>query len=130
MVAVLGRRPTLAGLITIVGGFFILVGGLFLALFGIVLVDLHVPGGRLFFIGAIDGLVTILVGALIVALPPAKTALGIAAIVLAFVSLPFALGGFLIGFLLTVVGGGLAIAWRPFVLVAGPPPGGPQPPWS
>ena len=67
--------------------------------------------------------------ALMVAIPPAKSALGIAAIVLAFLSLPFALGGFVVGFFLTAVGGSLAIVWRPFVIVAGTP-NGPQPPWS
>ncbi len=129
MVAIVSRRPVAAGLLTMLGGGFILLGGLVLAVAGFVLAHFHISAGRLFYIGAVDGLVTILIGALIVAIPPAKSALGIAAIVLAFLSLPFALGGFVVGFFLTAVGGSLAIVWRPFVIVAGTPHG-PQPPWS
>ena len=123
-------RPWVAGVLTIVGGFFILAGGFFFALVGAVLAIFGLGSG-LFLVGLLVGLATVVVGLLMVALPSGHTAWGILGIVLAIVSIPVALGGFLLGFLLTLVGGILAVKWRrpaeAFITVEGhkvPPPAG------
>jgi len=53
------------------------------------------------------------VGFLMIALPSAHVVWGILAIVFALASIGVALGGFLVGFLLTLIGGILALAWKP-----------------
>ncbi len=109
-------RPVGAGILTILGGLFILIGGTIVALIGgIVSAFLGFFSG-LWLIGLLVGALTCLVGLLMVAIPSAHGVWGVLAILFALVSLPFALGGFLLGFLLTIVGGILALRWRP------PPP--------
>jgi len=104
-------RPIAAGVLTLLGGFFILLGGVVFALIGAVFAVFGFVSG-IFLLGLIVGLVTLLVGVLMLAVPSGHTAWGAIAVVLAIVSLPVALGGFLIGFLLTLIGGLLAFAWK------------------
>jgi len=91
---------------------FILVGGSLVAVLGLVFALFGLFSG-LFVVGLIIGLLTVLVGILMLAVPGAHSYWGVFAIVLALVSIPFALGGLVLGFLLAVVGGWLAIAWKP-----------------
>jgi len=121
-------RPWGAGVLTILGAFFILAGGFFVALVGAVLAIFGV-GSELFLLGLLVGLMTLVVGLLMIALPSGHMVWGILAIGLAVVSIAVALGGFLLGFLLTLLGGILAVRWRRpaerFVTVEGhrvPPP--------
>ncbi len=123
-------RPLVAAVLTIVGGVFIALGGLVLAVFGTVLAVLLGIHSGWFFLGLAIGLVTILLGALMLVLPPARTPLGIVTIVLAVLSVPFAFGGFVVGFLLAVAGGTLAIAGKASGHVGGAPPSGAAPPWT
>ena len=123
-------RPVAAGILTIVGAFFILAGGVFFALVGTVLALFGFFSG-LFLLGLLVGFLTLIAGLLMLAVPAGHTIWGVLAIVLALVSLPVALGGFLIGFILTLVGGILAVTWRRpaerVLTVEGhrvPPPGG------
>ena len=100
-------------MLTIVGGLFILGGGLVFALVGAIL-SLYGVWSGLFLIGVLVGLLTLIVGVLMIAVPSAHSLWGILALLFAFVSIPFALvGGFVIGFLLTLIGGILALTWRP-----------------
>ena len=48
-----------------------------------------------------------------IALPSAHVVWGILAILFALVSIGVALGGFVVGFLLTLIGGILALTWKP-----------------
>ena len=87
------------------GAILALVGGLLAAVFGL--------ASGLFFVGLIVGLLTVLVGILLVAVPRGHSVWGSLAIVFAFVSIPFALGGFVVGFVLALIGGILGLLWRP-----------------
>jgi len=104
-------RPIGAGVLTIIGGFFILLGGFVFALIGAVLAVFGFVSG-VFFLGLLVGFLTLIVGFLMLAVPSGHTVWGVLAVVLALVSIPVALGGFLIGFLLTLIGGVLALTWK------------------
>jgi len=104
-------RPVGAGVLTIIGGFFVLIGGaafavlgLFFAIFGVV--------SRLFLLGLLVGVLILLMGVLMVALPSAHSVWGFLTICLAVASIPFAFGGLIVGFVLTLFGGILAVRWR------------------
>jgi hypothetical protein len=104
-------RPVGAGVLTIIGGFFILLGGFVFALIGAIFAVLGFVSG-IFLLGLLVGFLTIIIGFLMLAVPSAHTVWGILAIVFSLVSLPVALGGFVIGFLLTLIGGILALTWK------------------
>ncbi|MGI0130525.1 MAG: DUF6114 domain-containing protein [Thermoplasmata archaeon] len=123
-------RPVGAGVLTILGGFFIVGGGLAFALIGSLFAIFGLVSG-IFLLGILVGLVTLIVGVLMIALPSGHFVWGGIAIVLAFVSIPVAFGGFIVGFVMTLLGGILAVRWRrpiqPYVLGEGrpvPPPSG------
>jgi len=97
--------------LTIVGGFFILAGGLFFALVGVVFALFGLVSG-IFLLGLLVGLLTLVMGLLMMAVPSGHTLWGIVAVILALVSIPVALGGFILGFLLALIGGVLAIRWK------------------
>jgi hypothetical protein len=124
-------RPLAAAILTIVGGTFIAIGGIVLATIGTILaitIGLH---SALFYVGLVAGLLTIAMGGLMLLVPSANTVLGIATIVLAVISIPFAFGGFVIGFLLALFGGVLATLWKPLVVRRREAvPSGPAPPWT
>jgi hypothetical protein len=122
-------RPIGAGVLTIIGGFFVLLGGLVFALVGVLFAVFGLVSG-VFLLGLLVGFLTLLVGVLMLAVPSGHTVWGILAICLALASIPVALGGFILGFLLTLIGGILAMTWKPpverVVTVEGhsvPPPG-------
>lgn len=109
-------RPVAAGIVTILGGLFILVGGAVVALVGGIISAFLGFFSGLWLIGLFVGALTCLIGLLMMAVPSAHAVWGSLAILFALVSLPFALGGFVVGFLLAIVGGVLALRWHP------PPP--------
>ena len=104
-------RPVGAGVLTILGGCFILLGGFAFALVGAVLAVLGFPS-EVFLLGLLVGFLTIVLGFVMLAVPSGHAVWGILAIVFALVSLLVAFGGFLIGFLLTLIGGILAVTWK------------------
>jgi hypothetical protein len=104
-------RPVAAGVLTIIGGFFVLVGGVAFALLGAVLTLFGIVSG-IFLIGLLAGLLILAMGGLMLAVPSGHTVWGVLTIGLALVSILVAFGGFLIGFLLTILGGILALRWR------------------
>lgn len=105
-------RPVAAGVLTIVGGFFILGGGILVAILGAVLAAFGFFSG-FFFVGLGLGLLTIIVGVLMIAIPSGHLLWGALAIVFAVASIPFALGGVILGFILALVGGIVAVRWKP-----------------
>lgn len=104
-------RPVGAAVLTILGGLFIIGGGLIFAFVGALFAVLGFVSA-FFLLGLLVGVLALIVGLLMVVVPSGHTVWGILAIVLALASLPFALGGFVIGFLLTLVGGILALRWK------------------
>jgi hypothetical protein len=114
-----GERPFWAGL-------FVILGGLPIAYFPYANLQI---GHLTLAMATTAGAGSLIIGVLLVVLGVSlwfqkhvRTFAGVAAILLALVSLPVSnLGGFLIGFLLALVGGAMAVSWAP-----GPPPQ-PQP---
>jgi hypothetical protein len=110
------ERPIGAAVLTIIGGFFILIGGLIWAVVGALFFAFLGVLAGLFFVGLAIGLLTIVLGGLMIAMPRLHAIWGVLAIVMALLSWPFALGGIFLGFLLALIGGILALLFKP-----GPP---------
>jgi Family of unknown function (DUF6114) len=126
-----GQTPTAGAILSLVGGIFILLGGLLIAAIGAVFS--FILGGLtgLFFVGLLLGILIIVLSVLMFVAPRLKVAWGALVIVLAIVSIPFAaLGGFVLGFILCLVGGILAIVHKAPAPMMGapmmPPPGAPM----
>ncbi|MCT4354344.1 DUF6114 domain-containing protein [Streptomyces sp. Je 1-79] len=106
-----GSRPFWAGLFT-------MIGGVPIAYFPYA--DLRL-GNMTIAMATTGGAGALIIGVLLVTLgltmwfqPIVRVFAGVAAIVLALVSIPVSnLGGFFMGFLLALVGGGLSVAWVP-----------------
>ncbi|MDT9689779.1 DUF6114 domain-containing protein [Streptomyces sp. P9(2023)] len=106
-----GGRPFWAGLFT-------MIGGVPIAYFPYA--DLRL-GNMTIAMATTGGAGALIIGVLLVTLgltmwfqPIVRVFAGVAAIVLALVSIPVSnLGGFFMGFLLALVGGGLSVAWAP-----------------
>ncbi|MER6436099.1 MULTISPECIES: DUF6114 domain-containing protein [unclassified Streptomyces] len=106
-----GERPFWAGL-------FVLLGGFPIAYFPYANLQIgHLTLAMATTAGAGSLIIGVLLGVLGVSLwfqRHVRTFAGVAAILLALVSIPVAnLGGFLIGFLLAMVGGAMAVSWAP-----------------
>lgn len=69
--------------------------------------------GSILFVGFFLGGLTLLMGVLGFIMPRLSTLLGILAIFSSVLSIMGALGGFLIGTILGIVGGSMLIAWKP-----------------
>jgi hypothetical protein len=106
-------RPIGAAVLTFVGGFFILIGGIGLAFVGVFFFAIFGKYSSFFLVGIVLGLLTMAFGALLLALPRLHVVWGVLVIVMAFLSLVFALAGFFLGFLLALIGGILALTYRP-----------------
>jgi hypothetical protein len=120
--------PTAGAILSLIGGIFVLLGGFIVAVFG-VFVSLFFPRlGAVFFLGLVIGLLIIALAILLFVLPRLRVAWGALIIVLAFVSWPFALGGLFLGFLLSLIGGILAITYKAPVMMMQPPMGQPMMP--
>ena len=105
--------PVAGGVLALLGSLLVLFVGAALALIGGFL--LFLPVGflaGLFFLGLWIGLLMLVFSILIFAVPSLKSAWGTAVIVLSVLSLPFALGGLLFGFLFGLIGGILTILHR------------------
>lgn len=100
-------------MLTFVGGFFILVGGLVLAFVGVLFFAFLGAFSGLFLIGLVLGLLTMVFGGLMLAMPRLHLLWGVLVILMALLSIPFALGGFFLGFLLALIGGILAVIYKP-----------------
>ncbi|MBW5483123.1 DUF6114 domain-containing protein [Streptomyces bambusae] len=114
-----GKRPFWAGLFTLLGGALIVYFPYADFRLGNVAIAMGTPGGA----GSlIIGILLITLGVALWFQQAIRVFAGVAAILLALVSLPVSnLGGFFIGFLCSLVGGALALAWAPGVPVAEEP---------
>jgi hypothetical protein len=123
------ERPTVAFGLTLAGGIIIILAGLAVMAVGAILT---------FFIGGIAGifgLVGVVWGVLIVicasmlrSRPQQHVELGVAIIVLSLLSWVGSFGGFFLGFLLALVGGIMALVWKPSFATIATPYASPVPP--
>jgi hypothetical protein len=112
------ERPTAAMVLSIIGGVFVIIGGVTEVWLGAFFSAIPFgPGGGLYFLlgflGVAVGVLTIVVGILLEVQPHNHTVWGILLVVFAIISLSSFFGGYFLGFVLTLVGGILAITWRP-----------------
>jgi drug/metabolite transporter (DMT)-like permease len=122
------RRPGLAAVLSVLGGTLILLA----AFWWLWTTNLHatVPPTRydlrveaLAIVGMIVGGITILCGYLLVVVPRSHFGLGLGLVLLSFLSLGTALvGALFLGFLLTLIGGVLALAFHPDLAYYPSPP--------
>jgi hypothetical protein len=111
------EAPTAAFGLALAGGIIIVLAGLVVMLVG-ALVTLFVAG-----VGGIFGLIGVIWGILIIAFasllrsrPEQHVGYGVAIVIFAILSWVGAFGGFVIGFILALIGGILAIVWKPGVV--------------
>lgn len=118
--------PTTAAVLTLVGGIFVLLVGLALAALGSIL-SFFIGGlAGLFFIGLILGILIIIFAILLFVKPEMRKIWGILIILMAILTLPFDLGGAGIGFILSLIGGILAITYKPPIMMGQPMMGQPM----
>jgi hypothetical protein len=104
--------------LAIIGGVFILLGGLFeLAVASVISAfTFGVVGGSLVAFGALGtvlGILIIVLAALLYVNTEHHTIFGVLILVFSVISLTSFLGGFVLGFILALIGGILAITWKP-----------------
>ncbi|MFD8390445.1 DUF6114 domain-containing protein [Streptomyces sp. NPDC059680] len=115
-----GARPFWAGLFTMLGGFLILYFPYAHLQLGHLTMTMGTPGGSS---SLIIGALLMVLGVTLWIQLHIRVFAGVAAILLALVSIPLSnIGGFIVGFLFSLIGGAMAVAWAP-----GAPPQ-PQPP--
>ncbi len=112
------KRPTGAMILAIVGGIFILIGGLVLVEIGSIFSSLTfgLVGGSVIALGAVGaliGILTIVCGVLLNVRPEQHAIFGALILVFAIISWVTAFGGFFLGFLLALIGGILALVFKP-----------------
>ncbi|MGW4566511.1 DUF6114 domain-containing protein [Streptomyces sp. NPDC004561] len=115
-----GTRPFWAGLFVMLGGFFILYFPYAHLQLGHLTMTMGTPGGS----GSlIIGVLLMVLGITLWFQQHTRVFAGVAAILLALVSIPMSnIGGFIIGFLCSLVGGAMAVAWAPAAPPQSQPP--------
>ncbi len=109
-------RPVAAFVLSLIGGIIILLVGLLIGLIGfIVTVPLGGIGAVIGVLGLAWGIIIIIGAALLYSRPEQHTAWGVIILVFSIVSWYGTLGGFFIGFILALIGGILAITWKPTI---------------
>ncbi len=123
------EKPTAAFVLSLIAGIFILLGGLVIAALGALLASFFFGVGIvLAIIGLAFGII-VLVGAIMLYMQPEQhVTWGVIILVFSILSIFTALGGFFIGLILGIIGGALAISWKPQqMMMPGYPPGYPAP---
>jgi len=110
-------RPTAAMVLAIIGGLFILLSGIWLAEVGSILSLLTsgLGGGVLILLGAFGavlGVLILVLGVLVYIQPQHHVVFGALILLLSIISLT-SLGGFILGFILALIAGILALVWKP-----------------
>lgn len=117
----MGEKPTAAMVLSIIGGIFVLLGGLFIAFLGSIIGSLNIVGGGaasstllvLGLVGVIFGIIMAVGGVMMYKNPQSHTMWGAIVLVLSIFSWVVAVGGLFIGFLLGLIGGILALVFKP-----------------
>jgi VIT1/CCC1 family predicted Fe2+/Mn2+ transporter len=100
------KRPFTGGILCILSGIIIL-------WVPAQLYEVAAAPGSMIVVGLLLGGLTLLMGVLSFIMPKLSTLLGTIAILTASLSIMGALGGFLIGTILGIIGGSFCIAWKP-----------------
>jgi Family of unknown function (DUF6114) len=88
----------------------VVAGGIFVLLMGLATAT---PDAPLSYLSVYGGPVGILLGALLIAAPGLRRAIGVLSVVLAALSIPYSYGGLVVGAFLLAFGGVLAFVWEP-----------------
>ncbi len=106
-----------AYILSLIGGIFVLLGGLLVIVLGTILSRFNIGIGFLGFmagiIGMIWGILIIIIAIQLKKDPSNHMTYGILLIIFSILSFLGAMGGFVIGFILTLIGGILAIIYNP-----------------
>ena len=140
----MAEKPTAAFVLSLIGGIFILIGAIFLLVTAIPFLLGQVPEveapigifaflGGLLAVGSIIGLISgilIIIGAIMINSGERGKVRngGILVLIFSIISLIFSVGGFFIGFILGLIGGILALTWKPKEVPTRPVTATPPPP--
>jgi len=128
----MAEKPTAAFVLSLIGAIFILINSIIIAIAG-AFIALFLPGigAAIAIIGLIIGIIALVGAIMINSTEPGKVKTGgIIVLIFSIISLIIG-GGFFIGFLLGLIGGILALTWKPPakpVEVKETPPSPPPPP--
>ncbi|GAB1337893.1 DUF6114 domain-containing protein [Streptomyces sp. E-15] len=115
-----GARPFWAGLFVMLGGFLILYFPYGHLQLGHLTLTMGTPGGSS---SLIIGVLLIVLGIILWFQQHIRVFAGVAAILLGLVSIPMSnMGGFVVGFFFSLIGGAMAVAWAPGVPAQATPP--------
>ncbi|MHB1708950.1 MAG: DUF6114 domain-containing protein [Thermoplasmataceae archaeon] len=107
-------KPVAAFVLSLIGGIFVLLGGIIIAVLGAALTFfIGGIGGIYGLFGIIFGIIIIVGSAMLYSNPDKHTLWGAIILVFSIVSWFGSYGGFVIGFLLGLIGGILAMVWKP-----------------
>jgi Family of unknown function (DUF6114)/zinc-ribbon domain len=117
----LGDKPTAAMVLSLIGGIFVIFGGATLAFAGSLISSLSIAGAgsasstllALGLVGVIFGIIMIVGGVMMYSNPKSHTMWGAIVLVLSILSWVTAIGGYVIGFILGLIGGILALVFKP-----------------
>ncbi|HEV2121002.1 MAG TPA: DUF4064 domain-containing protein [Candidatus Bathyarchaeia archaeon] len=128
----MGDKPTAAMVLSLIGGIFVILGGAFIAFVGSLvssfgyLANGGSSGGAAVtafgVVGIIMGLIMIVGSFMLYSKPTNAKMWGIIILILSILSWVTAVGGLVIGFILGLIGGILAIMYKPSTASATPPP--------
>jgi hypothetical protein len=116
--------------LSLIGGLFVIFGGAALAFAGSIIGSLNITGAgsasntvlALGVVGVIMGIIMVVGGFMLYSKPTSAKMWGVIVLVLSIISWVTAIGGFFIGFLLGLIGGILAITFKPTMAPGAPPP--------
>jgi hypothetical protein len=128
----LADKPTAAMVLSLLGGIFVILGGLFIAFVGSFVASFGYlangganPGTVVTIVGVVGiifGLIMIVGAVMMYSNPTSAKMWGIIVLVLSILSWFTAVGGLVIGFLLGLIGGILAIVFKPSMVPGAMPP--------
>ena len=126
----MGDKPTAAMVLSLIGGLFVIFGGAALAFAGSLIGSFNVTGAgsasstvlALGIVGVIMGIIMVVGGFMLYSKPTSAKMWGVIVLILSIISWVTALGGFFIGFLLGLIGGILALTFKPTMAPGAMPP--------
>lgn len=109
-----GEKPGVAFILSLIGGIFVLLGGILRTVIGAaVTIVVGGMGGIVGVIGIVWGILIIIFATRLNSDPGSHSTSGALIIVFSVLSWIGAIGGLFIGFLLGLIGGILAVTWKP-----------------
>jgi hypothetical protein len=126
----MGDKPTAAMVLSLIGGIFVIIGGAFIAFVGSLIGSLNVTGASsasttalaLGIVGVIMGLIMVVGAFMMYSKPTSAKMWGVIVLILSIISWVTAFGGLFIGFLLGLIGGILALTFKPSMAPGAMPP--------